>query len=78
MDFSQKVILNAGQISEADFTDLRGHGLKDEEIFNVVLACSARSFFSKTLDAVNARPDDVYLELEPELIRLFTKGRPFP
>jgi coproporphyrinogen III oxidase-like Fe-S oxidoreductase len=57
---------------------LRGFGLKDEEILDVVLTCTARNFFSKTLDALHARPDETYLELEPELIQALTLGRPFP
>ena len=78
MSFAQKIITKAGQVSESDFDHLRAYGLSDEEIFDIVLASAARSFFSKTLDAVNAMPDEVYLELEPELIQLFTTGRPFP
>jgi len=78
MALAQKVIAQAGQVSESDFADLRAYGLTDEEIFDVVLTSTARSFFSKTLDAVDAHPDAAYAELEPELIQLFTIGRPFP
>lgn len=78
MSFAQKVVTKAGQVSEQDFDELRDYGLSDEEILDVILASTARSFFSKTLDAVNAKPDEAYLELEPELIQLFTIGRPFP
>ena len=78
MSFAQKVITKASQVSESDFDDLRTYGFSDEEILDVVLASTARSFFSKTLDALNAKPDEAYLELEPELVQLFTVGRPFP
>jgi alkylhydroperoxidase family enzyme len=78
MSFAQKIITKAGQVSEHDFDELRAHGFSDEEILDVVLASTARSFFSKTLDAVNAKPDEVYLDLEPELLQLLTVGRPFP
>jgi alkylhydroperoxidase family enzyme len=78
MSFAQKIVTKAGQVSESDFDDLRAYGFSDEEILDVVLASTARSFFSKTLDAVNAKPDEAYLELEPELIQLFNTGRPFP
>ncbi len=77
MSFAQKIIANAHQINEGDIEELRKHGLADEEILDVVLAATARSFFSKTLDALNARPDDIYLDLEPELIHALTVGRPF-
>jgi alkylhydroperoxidase family enzyme len=78
MSFAQKVVLHANKISEADITTLRDLGLTDEEILDVVLTCTARSFFSKTLDTLNARPDDAYLELEPELLKALVRGRPFP
>ncbi len=78
MSFAQKIITKAGQISEHDYDELRAFGLSDEEILDVVLACTARSFFSKTLDTVNAKPDEVYLDLEPELLQILTVGRPFP
>ncbi len=78
MSFAQKVTNRAAQVSEQDIDELRGHGLSDEEILDVVLATAARNFFSKSLDALNARPDEAYLELEPELLQLLTVGRPFP
>lgn len=78
MSFAQKIIIKAGQVSEKDFDELRAFGFSDEEILDVVLASTARSFFSKTLDALNAKPDEAYLDLEPELLQLFTLGRPFP
>jgi len=78
MSFAQKIITQARQINENDINGLRMHGLSDEEILDVVLASTGRSFFSKTLDALDVKPDDAYLELEPELIRALTVGRPFP
>jgi len=77
MVFAQKVTGQAHQVSEGDFEELRGHGLSDEDILNVVLACTARNFFSKTLDALGAEPDLVYQDLEPELLQALTIGRPF-
>lgn len=78
MAFTQKVIKEPGQLTDEDYTDLRGFGLSDEEILNVILVATARSFFSKTLDALGAVPDEVYLSLEPELIQLFSATRPYP
>jgi len=43
-----------------------------------ILATTARSFFSKTLDALDTKPDEIYTELEPELIQVLALGRPFP
>ena len=78
MSLAQKIIINAHQITEEDIDELRKLGLADEEILDVVIAATARSFFSKTLDALAAKPDEKYLELEPELIQALTIGRPFP
>jgi uncharacterized peroxidase-related enzyme len=78
MDFAQKVIHHANQVTEEDMEELRRYGLSDEEILNVVVVITARSFFSKTLDALDIKPDEIYLELEPELIKALTIGRPFP
>jgi alkylhydroperoxidase family enzyme len=78
MSFAQKIITQPRQISERDVDELRKLGLSDKEILDVVVASTARSFFSKTLDALGAIPDEAYLELEPELLHLLTVGRPFP
>jgi alkylhydroperoxidase family enzyme len=78
MTFAQKISTQANQVNEQDFDRLRGFGLSDEEIINVVVACTARNFFSKTLDTLDAPPDDKYLELEPELVKALALGRPFP
>jgi len=78
MSFAQKITTQPQKIGEADMDELRGFGLSDQEILDVVLACTARNFFSKTLDALGAVPDDVYKEFEPELLEVLVAGRPFP
>jgi uncharacterized peroxidase-related enzyme len=78
MSFAQKITTKANQINEKDYDELRGYGLSDEEILDIVLASAARNFFSKTLDALGTQPDEVYLELEPELRQILTIGRSFP
>jgi len=78
MSFAQKIVTQASQITEKDIEVLHGYGLSDEEILNVVLACSARSFFSRTLDALGAVPDEVYKQFEPELLQQLARGRHFP
>jgi len=78
MAFAQKMSANAGAVSEDDIQELRGFGLSDEEILDVVLTAAIRNFFSKSIDALGAVPDDIYLELEPELVKVLVIGRPFP
>ncbi len=77
MSFAQKVINNPGGIDSNDVDELRQYGLSDDDILNVIVAVTARSFFSKTLDAMDIKPDDIYRELEPELKEELTIGRPF-
>lgn len=78
MAFAQKVVHHASDISQDDIQDLKSFGLSDEDILNVVVTITARSFFSKTLDALDVEPDEIYKELEPELIQTLSVGRPFP
>jgi uncharacterized peroxidase-related enzyme len=76
MDLAEKVAGDATAITDADIEPLRRLGLSDAEIVDVVLAASARCFFSKTLDALGVQPDSAYGELEPELRKALTLGRP--
>lgn len=78
MALAQKVSTRAKDVSEGDVENLRAHGLSDEEILDVILAAAARNFFSKALDALGAKPDEAYMELEPELVAALTMGRPYP
>ena len=76
MDFAEKVVDDATSIDDADRRRLRGLGLTDTDILDVVLAATARCFFSKTLDAVGALPDASYNELDPKLRAVLVVGRP--
>ena len=76
MDLAERVVDDAGSIDDADLQRLRDLGLSEAEIMDVVLAAAARCFFSKTLDALDVRPDAVYRELERELREALTVGRP--
>jgi uncharacterized peroxidase-related enzyme len=76
MDLADKVATDATSVSQQDIDRLRGFGLSDGEILEVVLAAAARCFFSKALDAVGAAPDAKYGRLEPSLREALTVGRP--
>ena len=78
MSFAQKVITQTHQVNESDIDELRKNGFSDDEILDVILVSTARSFISKTVDALGATPDEVYQDLEPELLQLLTFGHPFP
>ena len=76
MDLAEQVVDDATSIGEADVKTLRDLGLSEVEIMDVILAATARCFFSKTLDALGVRPDASYREMEPEMREALVVGRP--
>jgi len=76
MDLAEKVVDDASSIDDADLAPLRRLGLSEADIMDVVLAASARCFFSKTLDALGVRADASFRELEPALLDALVVGRP--
>jgi uncharacterized peroxidase-related enzyme len=76
MDLAERVVVDATSMGDSDTERLRELGLSDAEIMDVVLAASARCFFSKTLDALGVLPDASYRDLGPELLDVLVVGRP--
>ena len=74
--FAKKVAADATSVAEEDIARLREAGLTDREIFDLVLAVAARSFFTKVLDATGTLADAEYHEMDPELREALTVGRP--
>src|SRR4051794_39167383 len=56
MALADKVAAGAARMTDDDLAELRGLGLDDPEILDVILAAAARCFFSSVLDAVGAEP----------------------
>ena len=75
MRFAENIVIDATSITQKDIDMLRNLGLKDEEIFEIVTVTTARCFFSKTLDALGAEPDKIYLDLDETLRNNLTVGR---
>jgi alkylhydroperoxidase family enzyme len=76
-ELARKVAADALSVTDADYDRLRGFGLSDDEIFDVVLAAAARSFFCKAIDGAGVQPDAEYRELiEPGVLEALTVGRP--
>jgi len=67
MDFAERVAADPATVTEADAETLRGHGLADVDIFQIVLAVCLRRFFSGVLSAVGALPDPVFDGLHPDI-----------
>jgi uncharacterized peroxidase-related enzyme len=76
MDLAEKVAEDATSVTQADVDGLRALGLSDTEILDVVLAASARCFFSSVLDGLGAQPDERFTALDPALRETLAVGRP--
>ena len=76
MDLAAKVAVDAGSVTQADVDRLHDLGLSDEEVFSVVLAAAARSFFTKAVDAMGVLPDPSYAGLDAGMRDALTVGRP--
>jgi uncharacterized peroxidase-related enzyme len=76
MAFVEKVVRDADRITSGDVDELRSHGYRDEEIFDIAAAAAARCFFSKLLDALGVQADAAFNQLDPTLRGLLTVGRP--
>jgi len=70
------VAAGAADMTEDDLAELRGLGLADAEILDVVLAAAARCFFSTVLDATGTEPDAAFRSFAPEFREALTVGRP--
>jgi uncharacterized peroxidase-related enzyme len=75
MAFAEKIVKNASSVTRDDIARLRALGFSDPEIFDVTVTATARCFFSKTLDALGAEPDSVYLGIEENVRHELTVGR---
>jgi uncharacterized peroxidase-related enzyme len=77
MELAAKVAHDATSVTEMDIEPLRRLGLTDAEILDVVLAASARAFFTKVSDATGTRPDVEYRSLlGEEMVDILAVGRP--
>jgi uncharacterized peroxidase-related enzyme len=79
--FAERVVSRSDELTQADVDRLRAHGLEDTEIFDVVLAATARIFFSRTCDAIGYEPPDWWVERSvslfgEEVFQALTVGRP--
>jgi uncharacterized peroxidase-related enzyme len=75
-ELARKVAASPADITEADLKPLRDLGLSDVAILDVVLAASARCFFSSVLEATGAVPDSAYANVDESLREVLTVGRP--
>lgn len=76
-EFAGRVATDAASIRQSDVDGLRGVGLSDAEIADVVFAAAARSFFTRVLDGLGAQLDPQTAATFPaELLSTMIVGRP--
>jgi alkylhydroperoxidase family enzyme len=66
-EYAEKIAQHGDEVTEQDVAGLREHGFSDGEILDIAFAAAARCFFSKTLQAIGAEPDEAYADLAREL-----------
>ena len=72
-----KVARDASSVTADDVDVLRAHGLGEDEIVDIVLAASARSFFTKVLDGLGVQADfQLGATLDADVRDQVTVGRP--
>jgi uncharacterized peroxidase-related enzyme len=72
-----KVAGDAAGVTAADVAELRALGLAEDEIVDIVLAASARSFFTKVLDGLGIEADaQLGATFDAEVLGQLTVGRP--
>jgi len=75
--FARNVAKDASRITSGEVAALKEiHGLADEDVFDIVAIAAGRAFFTKMLDALGSEPDISFMQLDEELRRALTVGRP--
>jgi uncharacterized peroxidase-related enzyme len=74
MALADKVAAGAASMTEDDLADLRALGVADADILDVVLAASARCFFSSVLAAAGAEPDAALQTMDAAVRDALTGG----
>ena len=78
IELATKVATDASSVTQADVDRLRGLGLSDADVADVVFAAAARAFFTKALDGLGVQADaQLAVSLGPELSDQLAVGRPF-
>lgn len=76
-EFATLVAADAAAVGQADIDRLRGVGLSDVDIADVVFAAAARSFFARVLDGLGAQLDaQTAATFSPTVLQSLIVGRP--
>lgn len=76
-EFAARIAADAASVQQADVDQVRGVGLSDADIADIVFAAAARSFFTRVLDGLGAQLDVQTAQTFPEPVReAMIVGRP--
>lgn len=74
--YAEKITCDAASMTKADIDRLRAVGFSDQQICDIALCASFRSFVSRYFDAVGAAPEAVFIDADPEFRTAMTVGKP--
>ena len=60
LDFAMKVCLRSGEINDADFETLRGHGFTDEDIWDIGGVAAFFGLSNRMANMIGMRPNDEF------------------
>ena len=63
LDFAMKVCLRSGEINDADFEALRGHGFTDEDIWDIGAISAFFGLSNRMANMTSMRPNDEFFLL---------------
>ena len=63
LDFAMKVCLRSGEINDADFETLRGHGFTDEDIWDIGAIAAFFGLSNRMANMTSMRPNDEFFLL---------------
>jgi alkylhydroperoxidase family enzyme len=66
--FVDKVLKNSSGVGQADIDQLKSRDFSDEDIFNIILTATSRSFFSRVIDTIGFSPPSEWLGKMEELL----------
>ena len=68
MAFAEKVLNNSYAVEQKDIDNLHKHGFSEEDILNIALTATSRSFFSRVVDAMGPQPPTEWLNRIEDLL----------
>jgi uncharacterized peroxidase-related enzyme len=60
LDFAMKVSLEAGKVSEQDFTELAGHGFANDDIWDITAIAAFFALSNRMANVTAMRPNDEF------------------